>query len=215
MAVDVNIDIVSDVICPWCFIGRRRLAKALAALDGSLQATIVWRPFELNPGIPREGIERATYLAAKFGSIQDAQKLYEHVGVVGAEEGIEFHFDRIARTPNTFDAHRLIWLASRSGLGDAIAQELFKAYFVEGVNIGSRAALAQIGARAGLDPIETERFLESEEGGEEVRRQILAAQELGVSGVPFFVVNGRYGISGAQHPDTLVAMLKRAAAAAP
>jgi predicted DsbA family dithiol-disulfide isomerase len=205
----INIDIISDIICPWCFIGRRRLQKALAMLEGELEARLVWRPFELNPTMPREGMERTRYLAMKFGSQEQAQKLYENIAALGAEEGIEFHFEHISRTPNTFDAHRLIWWASQQGLADETAHELFQAYFVEGIDVGLRPALAEIAERVGLDRLAAQHFLESSDGSSEVRQELSTARELGISGVPFFIFNGRYGLSGAQHPDTLISVLKR------
>ncbi|MCH7930535.1 MAG: DsbA family oxidoreductase, partial [Proteobacteria bacterium] len=146
----MQIEIVSDVICPWCFIGKRRLERALAARPG-LDVETTWRPFQLNPDMPPEGMERQSYLAAKFGSADRAAQLYAEISKAGAVEGIDFAFDRIARTPNTIDAHRLIRFAGGDGAQDAVSELLFRRYFLDGADLGDRERLAEIGAEAGLD----------------------------------------------------------------
>lgn len=208
--MDIGIDIVSDVVCPWCFIGKRRLEKALAQFDGH-RVRITWRPFELNPDMPRGGMDRERYVAAKFGGPERTREIYARITEAGAGDGIAFRYDLIAKTPNTFDAHRLLWMAGREGDQNALAEALFRAYFVEGRDVGDRAALAAIAAQSGIEAAAAERFLESERGVDEVRAEEMLAQKLGVSGVPFFILNGRYALSGAQDPQLMLAALNRAA----
>jgi predicted DsbA family dithiol-disulfide isomerase len=131
-----ELDVVSDVICPWCLVGKRRLEKAIALLGPDAQVKVTWRPFQLHPSMPREGIDRNAYRKAKFGSLEHSQMLDARLTAVGATEGIEFRLDRIKCTPNTFDAHRLIWLAQRHDKQDAVVEALFKAYFMDGVDVG-------------------------------------------------------------------------------
>jgi len=206
--VDISIDIVSDVVCPWCFIGKRRLEQALARLDGQ-QVHITWRPFELNPDIPQGGMDRARYIAAKFGGPERAKEVYQRITEAGAGVGLQFRYDLIAKTPNTFDAHRLLWMAEREGDQNALAEALFHAYFAEGKDVGDRATLAAIAASGGIEAGAAERFLESGKASDEVRAEELLAQKLGVSGVPFFILNGRYALSGAQDPQIMLSALNR------
>ncbi|HUY19192.1 MAG TPA: DsbA family oxidoreductase [Candidatus Binataceae bacterium] len=206
--MDISIDIVSDVVCPWCFIGKRRLEKALAQLEGQ-QVRITWRPFELNPDMPRGGMDRDRYVAAKFGGPERAKEIYQRITEAGASEGLGFRYDLIAKTPNTFDAHRLLWMAEWEGDQNALSEALFRAYFVEGKDVGDRATLAALAASAGIDAVAAELFLESEQAVDQVRAEELLAQKLGVSGVPFFILNGRYALSGAQDSQLMLSALKR------
>src|SRR4051795_884057 len=151
----LTIDVISDVICPWCFIGKRRLEKAL----GGRAASVRWHPFQLNPDMPREGIERKSYRIKKFGSWERSQELDARVAAAGEDEGIAFRFDRMARTPNTLDAHRTIWLAGERGVQDAVVEALFLAYFTDGRDLSERATIAEIAAAAGLDRAEVEELL--------------------------------------------------------
>jgi predicted DsbA family dithiol-disulfide isomerase len=210
MAV-VSVDIISDVICPWCFVGKRRLEKAMAALPEGVSVAVRWRPFELNPQMPREGMERAEYRRRKFGSLEYSQKLDAQIAAVGAEVGIGFRHDLIRRTPNTFDAHRLLWLAEREGDQDALAEAMFRAYFVEGRDLGERAVLAELAASAGIDRGRAEAFLAGEEGADAVARTALEARRGGVSGVPTFIIDGEPAFSGAQQPEVMLAHLLDAA----
>ena len=146
----ITIEIYSDVVCPWCYIGKRRLERALDQLNGSAEARITWRPFELNPTMPKEGMERTTYLESKFGSLDTFRQLEEHVLAAGAAERIPFAFEKVVRTPNTFMAHRLIWYAQQQGRQDAVVESLFRGYFVEGANIGMPSTLVQLADRSGL-----------------------------------------------------------------
>ncbi len=202
----IYIDVYSDIVCPWCYVGKRRLERALASLDGGVRVT--WRPFQLNPKMPLEGIDRLTYLEAKFGSLEAVGRLQEQILAAGEGERIPFAFEKIQRTPNTFAAHRLIWHAEAQGKQDAMVEVLFRAYFVEGQDIGNVNTLAQMAAEAGLDQADTEAYLSSEKGVTEVKAEEAAGHRMGIRGVPYFLLNGTYGISGAQPPERIVAALK-------
>jgi predicted DsbA family dithiol-disulfide isomerase len=207
-AMKLTIEVFSDVICPWCYIGKRRLEKALELLGGSHDVQVLWRPFQLNPGMPPGGIDRRAYRTAKFGSWERSLELEARVAAVGAEGGIPFAFDRIARTPNTFDAHRLIWYAQQQGRHDVMVEALFQAYFMEGRDIGDRRVLADIAAKAGLD--QAEGFLASDHGADDVRHEEDRGHRLGIDGVPHFLFNGRVTLSGAQEPETILAAIEKA-----
>ena len=196
----MRIDVVSDVICPWCFIGKRRLARALEQ-RAEVGAEIVWHPFQLNPDMPPEGMARERYIAAKFGGGQHADRIYRNVTEVGATVGIPFHFDRIKVTPNTRDAHRLIRHAGETGSAEPVVEGLFKAYFIDGRNIGDRATLAEISDEAGLDGDIAMRLLEGSEGAEQVLADDMSARRIGINAVPCFIFERKYVVSGAQEPE--------------
>jgi predicted DsbA family dithiol-disulfide isomerase len=202
----LTIDVISDVICPWCFIGKRRLEKAL----GVRPATIRWHAFQLNPDMLREGIDRRAYRTRKFGSWERSLELDAQVAAAGRGEGIAFDFDRMARTPNTLDAHRIIRLAGERGVQDAVVEALFLAYFTDGRDISDRVTLAEIAAGAGLDRAEVDELLAGAAGMEAVRAGEHEARRLGVSGVPFFVVNGQVALSGAQPPELFLQAFEQA-----
>ena len=208
-ALILNIDVTSDVICPWCFIGKRRLEKAL---DGR-PATVRWHPFQLNPDMPREGIDRKSYRIKKFGSWERSQELDAQVAAAGQREGIAFNFDRMGRTPNTIDSHRIIWLAEKRGVQGAVVEALFLAYFTEGRNLSDRATLAGVAAGAGLDRAEVEELLASDEGLDIIRTGEERARSLGVSGVPFHVVGERVALSGAHPPELFLQAFEQASEA--
>lgn len=193
----LTIDVISDVICPWCFIGKRRLERALAGRP----ATVRWHPFQLNPDMPREGIERREYRTRKFGSWERSQQLDAQVAEAGRGEGLAFNFDRQSRTPNTLDPHRVIWLAGGKGVQNAVAEALFLAYFTDGRDLSDRTTLAEVVAGAGLDRAEVDELLAGDMGLDVVKAGEERARRLGVSGVPFFIVNGRVALSGAQPPE--------------
>jgi predicted DsbA family dithiol-disulfide isomerase len=193
----LTIDVILDVICPWCWIGKRRLEKAL---DGR-HATVRWHPFQLNPDMPREGIERKAYRIRKFGNWERSQELDAQVAAAGSGEGLAFNFDWQTRTPNTLDAHRVIWLAGERGVQDAMAEALFQAYFTDGRDLSDRNTLAEVVAGAGLNRSEMDELLAGDKGLDVVRAGEERARRLGVSGVPFFVVNGMVALSGAQPPE--------------
>jgi predicted DsbA family dithiol-disulfide isomerase len=201
------IQVVSDVICPWCFIGKRRLKKALALLDRP--GEIYWTAFQLNPAAPKAGMDRKEYRLRKFGSAEFARQLETRVVEAGREEGIDFQFEKIARIPNTFDAHRLIWLAGREGVQDAVVERLFRAYFIDAEDVGDAAILARIGTEAGIDPAVVKRLFDSDTGVEDVAREEEQARRAGVSGVPTFFVNGVPVTSGAHPPELLAHVFER------
>ena len=204
----MQIEIYSDVVCPWCFIGKRRLERALETVGYANQAYIAWRAFQLNPTMPKSGLDRRAYLDAKFGGAEARRVMEERVAKAGEMDGIVFAFDRIERTPNTFEAHRLNWFAQQRGKQDDLAEALFHAYFTEGRNIGDGQTLVEVAEEAGLDRDAVRQFLVSDLGVEEVRGEEAAGHRMGIRGVPHFVLNGRYAISGAQPPDVFVSALQ-------
>jgi predicted DsbA family dithiol-disulfide isomerase len=199
-----EVEVVSDVICPWCWIGKRRLEKAIKLLGPEAQVKVTWRPFQLNPTMPREGADRSQYIRAKFGSLERFAAMEERLVEIGAEEGIDFKFGNITRIPNTLDAHRLIRLAQRHAKQDVVVESLFQAYFVDGVDVGDRRQLLGLADAAGIDPALAENFLASEEGLNEVISEERQFKRMGIDGVPGFVVNGDYLFSGAAEPQVMV-----------
>jgi len=197
------IRVVSDVVCPWCYVGKRRLENALD-LIGRKDIAVQWTAFQLNPNAPPQGWKRREYRAAKFGSAEVSARLEARVAEAGTQEGIDFHFDRIEKTPNTFDAHRLIWLAGREGVQDAVVEKLFRAYFIDGQNVGDRAVLRAVAIESGLDFTQVNGLFASDLGVAEVTRDEEEARTEGVSGVPTFYLNGEALTSGA-HPAQLLA----------
>ena len=209
-AVPSRIDIVSDAICPWCWVGKRNLEAALALLEGE-SFEIHWRPFQLNPDMPPEGVERAAYRAAKFGSETRGRELDAQVAASGRAAGLEFHHDLMLRTPNTIDAHRLIRLAG--GLGGTVQNDLmeavFRGYFQEGKDIGSHAVLAEIAAGVGLDADRVAAYLASGDDAEEVRAEDAGFRRSGLSGVPTFALEGHVLFSGAMPPENIADAFRR------
>jgi predicted DsbA family dithiol-disulfide isomerase len=199
-----RIDIVSDAICPWCYIGKRQMERALVNLSGEgLAFSIHWNPFQLNPDMAKEGVDRAQYRARKFGSAEKAAALDARIVDAAAQVGLEFHPERIKRTPNTIDAHRLIWFSGQNGVQDATMEQVFRAYFMEAQDIGQHAVLADCGAAAGLDRDEVVAFLAGSLADKEMRAADQAARQAGVSGVPSFFLDG-YGLfSGAQPAEAM------------
>ncbi len=199
------IEIASDVICPWCYIGKRRLEKALESLKGEVEARIEWLPFQLNPDMPEQGVARADYRRAKFGSVEKGRALDARVAQEGAGEGIEFAFDRMQRTPNTVAAHKLIDLAQRQGKAGPVVDALFRAYFEEAKDIGDAGVLAEIAKTAGVDNwpagVDAPKVAEQEE----------RVRDLGISGVPTFIFDKKSGLSGAYPPDLLAQAIREAA----
>ncbi|HTP61921.1 MAG TPA: DsbA family oxidoreductase [Burkholderiales bacterium] len=205
MAKTLLIEIASDVICPWCYIGKRRLEKALESLKGEVEARIEWLPFQLNPDMPAGGVARADYRRAKFGSVEKGRALDARVAREGAGEGIAFAFDRMQRTPNTIAAHRLVDLAQKQGKGDAVVNALFRAYFEEARDIGDPAVLDGIAKGAGVSG------WPADAGAEEVMEKEERVRDLGISGVPTFIFNRESGLSGAYPPETLAQAIREAA----
>jgi predicted DsbA family dithiol-disulfide isomerase len=200
MSAPLPIIVYSDVICPWCYVGKRRLETALGAPGMPEQISFSWRPFELNPDMPPEGIERKVYRAQKFGEARSAE-LDRNMAQTGRELGIAFAFDRMQRTPNTRLAHRLIWEAGRQGRQDAIVNRLFHAYFEEGLDIGAPEILTRLAAEAGLEAAGVEQALAGADSLEAVVDLEEQGRSMGIQGVPFFVLLGKYGVSGAQPPE--------------
>jgi predicted DsbA family dithiol-disulfide isomerase len=203
----IELDVVSDVICPWCFVGKRRLEKAIKLLGDSVDVKVTWRPFQLNPWMPKEGFDRQEYRRAKFGSMERSHQLDARLVAVGASEGIEFHLDPITRTPNTLDAHRLIWRAQQHGLQDAMVEALFQAYFVDGVDIGDQKNLVTVADSVGMDRTLVENLLSTDLGVREVLDEEARFKELGIEGVPSFVVDGTVLFSGAAEPQMIAEAL--------
>ena len=208
-----ELTIVSDVICPWCFVAKKNLEKALELAGPSLALAITWRPFELNPEMPKEGLNRREYRSRKFGSWEQSQTLDAQVASAGKLAGITFHHDLMERTPNTFNAHRLIWLAGEEGMQDAVVEALFRSYFVEGRDVGDTKVLAEIAKQAGLSDTVIAAFMEGTAGAEEVRLDAKKAKMGGISGVPTFILDGEELFSGAIKPEHMAARLREAATA--
>jgi predicted DsbA family dithiol-disulfide isomerase len=206
----MQIDIVSDTICPWCFIGKRRLERTL---DGrpDLNFHVQWRPFRLDPTIPKEGVERKAYMRAKFGDGPDIAQRGEAIRLLGEKEGIAFDFSRIARTPNTTDSHRLIRWAGTAGVQNTIVEALFSAYFEEGRDIGDPAILEWIAAQAGMDSDLVRELLSQDADRELVEREDAFARRMGIQGVPAFIFANKYLVSGAQDSDTLMQVIDKVA----
>ncbi|MEP7181909.1 MAG: DsbA family oxidoreductase [Betaproteobacteria bacterium] len=213
----LHVDVVSDVVCPWCFIGKRRLAAALATIAAErpdLDVRVNWHPFQLNPELPPEGADRRSYLERKFGGPERAAQIYDRVRAAGATVGIAFAFDRIERQPNTLDAHRLISWAQARGAGDAVVDALFHAYFLDGRHVGDRDVLADIAGEAGLDREAARAMLGTDEGEDTVRALDARVRELGVDGVPFFIFGDQVAVSGAQEAKVLEDAMAQALAGA-
>jgi len=203
-----SIAIYSDLICPWCYIGKRRMEEALRQLPADTKVSRSWHPFQLNPEMPRKGLDRKMYRSNKFGSWERSQAMDAQVTAVGTSVGIEFRYDLQTHTPNTFDAHRLVWLAETSGVQDTVVEALFRAYFCEGVNFSDQTKLIEVGASAGMDALESKRFFASEEGAVAVREEEQRASILGISGVPLYVINEAVSISGAQPAEMFLEALR-------
>lgn len=211
--VPMKIEIWSDVVCPWCYIGKRRLERALAGLPAGKQAQVVWRSFELDPDAPRQRTAApAEHLAGKYGvSVAEAQTMMARVSAVAKEEGLAYRLAD-ARSGNTFDAHRLGHFAAARGAGDRAEEVLMDAYFCKGLPIGDRAALAALAPLMGLDEAEVRAMLESDDYADAVRADEARAQQLGISGVPFFVIDGKAQLSGAQPVEVFEEALRGAGA---
>src|SRR5260221_5771527 len=202
--VKIRIDVVSDVVCPWCYIGKRRLEKAMDQLSLQFDFEVESLPFELNPEMPKKGRNQKEYLSAKFGGEEGYRKITDNVTRIAAEEGLKFDFSRQIISPNTREAHRLIWLARQEGKSIAINEALMKAYFEEGVDLSKRDNLVRIVVKGGLDEKKVNALLDSEEG----LAAVLYAEQLnhqrGISGVPCSIINNKYEISEAQPTNVLI-----------
>lgn len=204
----MDIEIVSDTVCPWCFIGKRRLERALAEADLA-DVRIGWRPFQLNPDMPDGGMNRREYLKLKFGGDGSGGAMYDAVRAAGESEKIPFDFSAIETQPNTVHSHRLIHFAGTKGKQDAVVEALFKAYFTAGRNIGEIDTLVEVAAEAGLDADETRAYLESDTGTDQVKAEDQLARDIGIQGVPCFIINRKYAVSGAQDPSVLLQIFEQ------
>ncbi|MBR72511.1 MAG: hypothetical protein CMM30_06165 [Rhodospirillaceae bacterium] len=204
-----HVDIISDPICPWCYIGKKRFEKALKKQNNHGAITIHWQPFQLNPWIPENGIKRKEYLIKKFGSIERYSMVYKEILNAGLNEGINFDFEKIHITPNTTQAHRLIRWSRPLGIQNQIIEDLFDAFFHKGENIGDKEILLKIGLKHDAKNSLTQEFFENNEYRDEVISDFNSSKELGVSGVPFFIINKKYSIFGAQSSETFLEAFDR------
>ncbi|MDZ5697680.1 DsbA family oxidoreductase [Chelativorans sp. M5D2P16] len=201
---DIRVDVVSDVVCPWCYVGQRNLQRALVRLGGA-KVSVSWRPYQLDPTIPPGGRDRDEYLLDKFGSRERIDAMHERLREIGAAAGIAFAFEAIRITPNTLDAHRLIRWAAAEGtdVQGRLVARLFRLYFEEGGDIGAAPTLLAAARAAGMDTSTAETLLPTPADAEEVKAEIATAQHMGVTGVPCFLLEGRYALMGAQPPERL------------
>ncbi len=207
------IEVVHDLVCPWCYLGVRRLFRTLARRP-DLLVDVSWRPFLLNPDMPRAGMSRSDYVMRKFGGEERARRLYASITDIGRTEGVMFRFDRIRRTPSSVDAHRLVRWAATYGRADEVVEAVFAAHFSDGRDIGDIAVLSAIAASCGLRPLAARGFLASTTDVDAVHADNLRAHRLGINGVPCFVVSGCHAIAGAQEPEVIERLLDVAAAEA-
>ncbi len=206
----VTIDVVSDVVCPWCYLGKARLELAIAEVQDEFGVDVNWRPYRLNPEIPPEGIDHAASLAAKLGSKQAVDEAHARLSQLGKDVGIDFDFDAVTISPNTLDAHRLVHWGLMEGrdVQDRVVSALFKANFEEGRNVGDHAVLLEIADEVGLDRDVITNLLAGDADKENVLAEVDAVQKMGVSGVPFFIFDGQYALSGAQTPEVLAGAIR-------
>ncbi len=204
------VEVVHDLVCPWCYLGTRRLIRTVRRRP-DLLVELVWRPFLLNPDMPRLGMARSDYVVRKFGGEDRARRLYGSIADIGRAEGVPFRFDRVRRTPSSVDAHRLVRWSARFGRADEIVEALFAAHFADGRDIGDLAMLTAIAASCGLDPAAAHVMLAGDAELEGVHADNLRAHRLGINGVPCFVVGGRHAIAGAQEPEVIERLLDVAA----
>ena len=205
----MQIDIVSDTVCPWCFIGKRRIGRAMA-MRPDVKFELFWRPYRLDPTIPREGVDRRAYLKAKFGDSPRSSAMGEAIRSEGASEGISFAFDKIAKSPNTLNSHRLVRWSLSAGVQDAVVERLFQAYFIDGRDIGDPAVLAAVASEAGMDGELVSSLLAGDADLESVEREAGLASEMGITGVPTFIFDSKFMISGAREAELLVRVIDRA-----
>jgi predicted DsbA family dithiol-disulfide isomerase len=215
----MQIDIFSDVVCPWCFIGKRHLERALeiyrAKHPQAATPKVAWRPFQLNPQLPAEGMARADYISGKFGGPERAREVYERIALAGNAAGIDFRFDDIQVQPNTVEAHQLILLAGAHDAQDGVVESLFTGYFLEACDLTRRNTLLDLAERGGLPRAESENCLETQQLRRQIEEQDTRARSIGVEGVPFFVFNQKLAASGAQPPEVLADAIEQAAATPP
>ena len=205
----LKIDIVSDVVCPWCVIGFINLQKAIKELKDQIEFEINWKPYELHPEIPQNGYDKKLYLQQKFGDLSGRQSPYKQIEEIGYSLGFEFNFSKTERIPNTFNAHRLLWKAKREGLQTELSEALFKAYFTDGRDVGSVEVLSDIANEVGMDKEKSKKFLLSKEGGQETADEEINFIEKSIGAVPTYFINNKYIIQGGQEPETFVSFLNK------
>ena len=207
--VQLAIDVVSDVVCPWCYLGKHRLEQALAAMP-EIDAEIRWRPFQLDPTIPPGGIDRGEYIRRKFGGPQALDQAHQHLRQAGSAAGIDYEFERITRNPNTIDAHRLVRWASEAGVEGEMVEKLFRLYFTEGADVGDHAVLVRAAKDLGMDGDAVARDLASDRDQAQVNADIESAAHAGITGVPCFIFDRRAAVMGAQTPQVLMSAIQQA-----
>ncbi len=205
----LKIDIVSDVVCPWCVIGFKNLQKAMAELQKEIEFEINWKPYELHPEIPENGYDKKLYMKQKFGDLTGNFSPYKQIEELGKGLGFEFNFSKSERIPNTFRAHRLLWKAREFDLQNELSEALFEAYFTEGKDIGSIDILSEIASNLGMNKEKTIKFLESKEGGKETADEEMNFIEKSIGAVPTYFINDKYIIQGGQEPSTFISFLNK------
>lgn len=203
----IRIDVVSDVVCPWCYIGKRRLEKALDKLSGQYEFEVEYQPFELNPDMPKEGVNQKEYLSKKFGSTERYDQITSQTTQTAATEGLKFDFNKQLVSPNTREAHRIIYLSKEEGKQLQVKEAYMKAYFEEGIDLSKKENLIAVAVKAGLPEEKVKSWVESDKGLAEVETAEQINYQRGISGVPFYIINNKYGVSGAQPTEAFIDML--------
>ena len=205
----LKIDIVSDVVCPWCVIGFKNLQTAIKQMSNEIDFEINWKPYELHPEIPKNGYDKKLYMQQKFGDASGRASPYNQIKEIGKSLGFEFNFSKTERIPNTFSAHRLLWKSKEYNLQTKLSEALFEAYFTDGKDIGSDEVLAGIAQEVGMDKLEVLKFLSSKEGGQETADEEMEFIEKSIGAVPTYFINEKYIIQGGQEPETFVSFLNK------
>ena len=209
MMEKLKIDIVSDVVCPWCVIGFKNLQKAINQMEDRVEFEVEWKPYELHPEIPENGYDKKLYMQQKFGDLSGRSSPYRQITEIGKTLGFDFNFSKSERIPNTFNAHRLLWKAKEYGVQTPISEALFKAYFTDGIDIGSNEELLKIATAEGMEEKSTRAFLNSKEGGQETADEEMSFIEKSIGAVPTYFINEKYIIQGGQEPETFVSFLNK------
>ena len=209
MMEKLKIDIVSDVVCPWCVIGFKNLQKAINQMGDKVEFEVEWKPYELHPEIPENGYDKKLYMQQKFGDLSGRSSPYRQITEIGKTLGFDFNFSKSERIPNTFNAHRLLWKAKEYGVQTRISEALFKAYFTDGIDIGSSEELLKIATTEGMEEQSTRAFLNSKEGGQETADEEMSFIEKSIGAVPTYFINEKYIIQGGQEPETFVSFLNK------
>ena len=206
---ELKIDIVSDVVCPWCAIGYKKLSEAMTQMNEEVNFIVNWKPYELHPEIPAEGFDKKEYYKIKFGESSGSNDRFNFISDEGKKVGIEFNFNKSKNLPNTFLAHRLLWLCRSKNIQDTLAEALFHAYFTDGRDIGDQDELIEIASEYGLNREEIRKFFKTNIGHDEVLREESRAIEMNIFSVPTYIFNKKYLLVGGQEPDTFVAFMKK------